>query len=81
MLVRAMGIAENLSGCHSQQSRADGRDTSTEVGPLVKMGIIGPKISETRQLCSAIRSQINNYPNEWKFQSASSRGHPGRDKR
>lgn len=56
-------------------------DTITKVGPPVTMGITGPKILETRQLRSAIRSQTDNYPNEWKGQSASSGGHPGRDQR
>lgn len=56
-------------------------DTSTEVGPLGAMEMMGSKILETRGLCSAVRSQIDNYPNEWQGQSASSRGHPGRDER
>ena len=38
----------------------------------------GPKALDTRRVCSAFRSQTDNYPNEEKGQSASSGGHPGR---
>lgn len=37
-------------------------DTITEVGSLVTLGMIGSKILETGQLCSAVRCQMDNYP-------------------
>lgn len=63
---------ERLSGGPSLQPELTRGDTSTEVSPPVAAGVRGPKMLDARRPGSAIRSQTDNYPNEWKGQSASS---------